>query len=159
MTGTERAAARPREDRSAQRVALVSVATSAILAVAKIAVGISAHSVATVSDGIESAGDVLTSSLVFVALRVSARPADADHPYGHGRVDILAGLAVGVLLVLAGAGICWRSLETQERTPRLYAVWPIAASIVTKAILATAKMRAGRIRPAKAGSLTITQSR
>jgi cation diffusion facilitator family transporter len=144
MTGAQRAEARPRQDRSAERVALLSVATSAILAVAKIAIGLSAQSVATVSDGIESAGDVLTSGLVFIALRVSARPADADHPYGHGRVDILAGLAVGVLLVLAGAGICWRSLTVEDRTPQLYAAWPIAASIITKGLLATAKMRAGR---------------
>ena len=85
---------------ASRRIATLSILASAGLAIAKIAVGIAGQSVAVVSDGIESCGDVLTSGLVLVAVRLAAKPADADHPYGHGRVDILAGLAVGVALLL-----------------------------------------------------------
>jgi cation diffusion facilitator family transporter len=127
-----------------ERVAALSILASAGLAVSKILVGLAAQSIAVVSDGIESAGDVLTSGLVYAALRLSAKPADTDHPYGHGRIDTVAGLAVGLLLALAGAGICWRALTAAERTPALFALYPILASIVVKAGLAGVKMRVGR---------------
>ena len=130
--------------REATRVAFVSTLASGALAVAKIAVGLSASSAAVVSDGIESAGDVLTSGLVFLAVRLAAKPADDDHPYGHGRVDILAGQAVGMVLVLAGVGICWRSLTHPVQVPALYAIWPLLASILIKSALAFTKMRVGR---------------
>jgi cation diffusion facilitator family transporter len=132
--------------RTAARLAMLGIAVSAALAVAKIAVGVAARSVATVSDGIESAADVLTSALVYAGLRVAAKPADEEHPYGHGRFEILTGLAVGLLLVLAGAGICWRALQVRQsqNTPELFAVWPLAASVLAKSILSVLKMRVGR---------------
>jgi cation diffusion facilitator family transporter len=133
-------------ERIAARVALLGIATSATLAVVKIVVGLAAHSVAVVSDGIESAADVVTASLVWAGLRIAAKPADEDHPYGHGRFEILTGLAVGIVLAAVGAGICLRSLEQPERAhaPALFAVWPLIASIAAKAVLTTVKLRVGR---------------
>jgi cation diffusion facilitator family transporter len=128
----------------ASRVAFVSTLASGALAAAKIAVGLAANSTAVVSDGIESAGDVLTSGLVFLAVRLAAKPPDEDHPYGHGRVDILAGQAVGMVLVLAGIGICWRSLTSRVEIPAIYAIWPLLASILIKSVLAFTKMRVGK---------------
>jgi cation diffusion facilitator family transporter len=132
-------------ERTAARVAVLGIVASAVLATAKISVGLSAHSVATVSDGIESAADVLSSSLVYLGLWIAARPPDAEHPYGHGRFETLTGLAVGVLLAVMGAGICMHSLQSDNReVPGLFAIWPLAVSIATKAVMASAKMRAGR---------------
>jgi len=130
----------------ASRIALAGVATSAILAVLKIAVGLSAHSVAVVSDGLESGADVVTASLVWVGLWFAAKPADQDHPYGHGRFEILAGLAIGMLLAAVGAAICVRSVEERQvaHVPALYAVWALAASITVHLTFATLKVRVGR---------------
>ena len=75
---------------ASRRIATLSILASAGLAIAKIAVGIAGQSVAVVSDGIESCGDVLTSGLVLVAVRLAAKPADADHPYGHGRIVFIS---------------------------------------------------------------------
>jgi cation diffusion facilitator family transporter len=115
-----------------------------VLAALKTGVGLAAHSVATVSDGLESAADVVSSGLAYLGLRIAAKPADEDHPYGHGRFETLAGLAVGVLLAAAGATICAHSLEATRETPALFAIWPLGLSIVTKAVMAVFKMRAGR---------------
>ena len=131
-------------ERTAARVALAGIAASAVLAALKTGVGLAAHSVATVSDGLESAADVISSGLAYLGLRIAAKPADEDHPYGHGRFETLAGLAVGVLLAAAGATICAHSLEASRQTPALFAIWPLALSIVTKAVMAGIKMRAGR---------------
>ncbi|HEX5432476.1 MAG TPA: cation diffusion facilitator family transporter [Bryobacteraceae bacterium] len=133
-------------ERVAARVALIGVATSAALAALKIIVGLAAHSVAVISDGIESATDVFSSGLVWVGLRVAAKPADKEHPYGHGRFEILTGLAIGLLLAAVGAGICVRSLVAphERHAPALFAVWAVLVSIAAKAGLAIAKMRVGR---------------
>jgi len=125
---------------------MASIAISAVFAVTKIWVGLAAHSVAVVSDGLESAADFFTSGLVLLGLWIASKPADEDHPYGHGRFETLTGLAIGVLLGAAGAGICLRSLDERylSHTPALFAIWPLIGSIAVKTVLAAAKFRAGR---------------
>lgn len=133
-------------ERRAARAALVGISVSAGLAVVKILAGLAAHSVAVVSDGLESASDCFTSGLVYVGLRVAERPADQDHPYGHGRFETLTGLAIGVLLAVIGAVICVRSIEEryERHMPELLAVWVMLASIGVKAALAAVKARVAR---------------
>ncbi|SRR5579884_132595 len=133
-------------ERTATRVALFGIGVSAGLAALKIAIGLAAQSVAVVSDGFESAADCVTSSLVYVGLRVASKPADQDHPYGHGRFEILTGLMMGMLLAAIGAAICVRSIEQRDaqHTPAPFAIWAVAASICVKSVLATVKMRVGR---------------
>ena len=133
-------------ERIAARVALVGMGTSAVLAAVKIAVGLKAHSIAVVSDGMESGADFVTSSLVWLGLWIAAKPADREHPYGHGRFEILTGLAIGMLLAAVGAGICLRSIEERNdnHVPALFAVWAMAASIVVHGFMATVKLRIGR---------------
>jgi cation diffusion facilitator family transporter len=130
-----------------RRIAIASMLISAALAASKIAIGLHAHSTATVSDGIESAGDVLASGLVLLGLIIAAKPPDAEHPYGHGRLETLSALAVGMLLAATGVLIAFESVHLShdsEGFPAPYAVWPLVASIVIKAILSTFKRRYGR---------------
>src|SRR5580658_7232381 len=94
----------------ARQIAILGMVVSALLAILKITVGWLAHSAAVSADGFESATDVFTSGLLLVGLIVAARPADDNHPYGHGRVEILIGLLLGFILVCAGAGIAWHGL-------------------------------------------------
>jgi cation diffusion facilitator family transporter len=133
-------------EKLARRVALASIGVSAVLAVVKIVVGLAANSVALVSDGLESTADFFTSGLVLAGLWVASKPADEDHPYGHGRFETLTGLAIGLMLVAAGTGICLRALEhrNDQHAPALYAIWPLAGSILLKSILSTAKFRFSR---------------
>ena len=132
--------------RTASRAAAVSILVAGVFATLKIAVGLSAHSVAVVSDGLESAGDLVTSALVWFGLWIAAKPADADHPYGHGRFETLTGLAVGLILVAVGAGICVRSLERRydPHTTALFAIWPVLASVAVKSVMAGWKLRVGK---------------
>jgi cation diffusion facilitator family transporter len=132
---------------------MVSIAISFTLSSVKIIVGLAAHSVALVSDGFESAADILMSGLVLFGLWVAAKPADAEHPYGHGRFEILTGLAIGAVLAGAGVGISWRAITGRnEHTPEAFALWPLLGAAVLKAILWTVKMRIGK----KSGSIALT---
>ncbi len=121
---------------------LVSGALSAL----KITVGWMAGSMAVVSDGVESGADVFASAIVLFGLSLAQKPPDADHPYGHGRMETLAGLAVGVMLGLTGSGICFQA-ALHLRDPRrleTFAIWPLLVSMLAKAALATTKFRVGR---------------
>jgi cation diffusion facilitator family transporter len=129
-----------------RRIAITSMLVSAALAAAKITIGLHAASTATVSDGIESAGDVLASGLVLLGLIIAAKPPDAEHPYGHGRLETLSALAVGMLLAATGVLIAVESLHLSHDTghPQAYALWPLIASIVIKSIMSASKRHYGR---------------
>src|SRR6266581_5871116 len=94
-----------------QRVAATGMLVSGALAVIKIAAGMTGHSTAVVADGFESAADVIASGFVLFGLTIAARPADENHPYGHGRVEILTGLLIGFVLTGGGALISWASIH------------------------------------------------
>lgn len=92
--------------RTARRVALASIGVSGLLACSNIIVGLVAHSTSVVATGFEFAGDVLASSIVLIGMGVAARPADENHPYGHGRFETLSAFVVGVILAAGGIVIC-----------------------------------------------------
>jgi len=130
-----------------KRVALVSMGICAFLAAIKIVVGLMAGSTAVVADGVESASDIIASSVVLFGLVIAGRPADENHPYGHGRLETLMGGAVGIMLAGTGVIICVRSLANlgaQNPPPQAYAIWPLLISIAFKGTLSPIKFHYGR---------------
>lgn len=130
-----------------QRLAILGMIVSGALAVLKVFFGLRGHSTAVVADGLESASDVFASGFVLLGLTLASKPADADHPYGHGRAEILTGLIIGLGLTAGGALVCYGSLESlgHPHPPvALWVIWPVLASLAAKAILAAFKFRYGR---------------
>ncbi len=128
--------------REGQRIALIGVAVSAGLSTLKILVGWFSGSSAVLADGFESAGDVLSSGLVWLGLTLAAKPADSNHPYGHGRAETISGLVVGLLLFCGGCAIAVIALiNARDATlvPAIYAVYPLFISIALKAIMVRLK--------------------
>jgi len=135
-----------REELIGRRIALISMTAGAAIAVSKVVVGAHAGSTAVTSDGLEAGGDVLSSGIVYTGLWLAAKPPDSEHPYGHGRYETLAGLAVGAILLLAGAAIFWHGFTSfSEPSPiPSYALYPLLASVAIKTVLSAAKFRVGR---------------
>ncbi|SPE26992.1 Cation diffusion facilitator family transporter [Candidatus Sulfopaludibacter sp. SbA3] len=130
-----------------QRVAVLGMAVSGALALVKIIAGMAGHSTAVVADGLESTGDVFASGFVLLGLTLAAIPADENHPYGHGRVETLTGLLIGMLLAAGGSLISYISVESlgQPRQPvAAFVIYPLLASLVAKSSLAAYKFRYGR---------------
>lgn len=94
-----------------RRAALTSVAAAAALVVLKLSVGLATHSLGLVSEAIHSGTDLVAALLTFFALRVSARPADVSHQFGHGKAEHLSALAEASLLSLASLFISLRAIE------------------------------------------------
>ena len=130
-----------------QRVAALGMAVSAALAVVKILAGMAGHSTAVVADGLESTSDVFASGFVLLGLTLAAIPADSNHPYGHGRVETLAGLLIGMFLAAGGALISYVSLQSlgqRHEAVSAFVVYPLFASLVAKSSLAAYKFRYSR---------------
>jgi cation diffusion facilitator family transporter len=88
-----------------ERVAAVSVVASGSLACVKFAIGVSIGSLALISDALHSLIDLGATLVTWYAVRVSDRPPDAEHHYGHGKVESLAALAETALLFLLAGGV------------------------------------------------------
>jgi cation diffusion facilitator family transporter len=117
------------------KVSGVSLGLNLVLAVIKITAGIIGNAYALVADGIESTIDVISSLIVWSGLRISTRPPDTSHPYGHGKAESIA--AVVVALMLLGAGILIavqsvREILTPHHAPAWYTLVVLVGVVVLK---------------------------
>jgi cation diffusion facilitator family transporter len=133
--------------RKARQIAILGMVVSGLLAAMKLTAGWRARSASVTADGFESAADVFASGLVLAGLIVASRPADENHPYGHGRVETLSGLLLGFFLFCAGAVIAWQGLTgaADAVAPAAWAIIPLVISIFAKGGLVLVKYRHGRV--------------
>jgi cation diffusion facilitator family transporter len=100
-----------------EKVALVSVAASGTLAAAKFTVGIMIGSLALISDALHSLIDLGATIITLLAVRAADRPPDAEHHYGHGKVESLAALAETALLFLLAGGVAVEAVKRLQEVP------------------------------------------
>lgn len=112
---------RRRHKREAQRVTLVGAGVDLVVGVLKLVAGLVVGSAALVADAIHSFSDLVTDGFVLAATHFGRQEPDSDHPYGHGRIETLATLALGSVLIFVAGGIAWASLM------RLWSGEPIPA--------------------------------
>jgi cation diffusion facilitator family transporter len=109
--------------REARRAAGFGLALNVGLGSVKLAGGVFGHSFALLSDAAHSLVDALISATLLGALVVSQRPADSEHPYGHSRLESVAGLCVAILMLALALGIVWeaiRSVPSEHPLPHGY---------------------------------------
>ncbi|MEZ0283650.1 MAG: cation diffusion facilitator family transporter [Thermoleophilia bacterium] len=129
--------------------ALLSVASNALLTALKLAIGLVTGSVAVLSEAANSAGDLIASAIAFAGVRAAARPADADHPYGHEKSENLAAAIEGVLVLAAGAAVAAEAVRRLvSGAPEIayldLAVAVMAASAVVNLVVALRLRRVAR---------------
>ena len=131
-----------REDEIA-RVTLVGSVVNLLLVGLKFVAGVAGHSAAMVSDAVHSLSDFITDIVVLVFVKVSGRPQDEGHDYGHGKYETLATLLIGLALAAAAVGIvvsgasklaAWLQGEDLP-APVTLALWAALISIAVKELL------------------------
>lgn len=120
-------------DSPQRRTALVSVAAACVLIAVKLAAGIPSGSLGLIAEALHSGTDLVAALLTFFAVGLAARPADASHPYGHGKAEHLAALGEAAFLVLisiAVAAIAVLRLTGVVELETRVAWWTLAAALV-----------------------------
>lgn len=95
---------------AAQRVALIALAVGTVLMLAKTGVYLLTDSVAVLTDALESVINIVAAGIMFFALRYANRPADREHPYGHGKIEFMAVALEGWLILFAGIWIGYEAI-------------------------------------------------
>jgi cation diffusion facilitator family transporter len=120
---------------------LVSLAAAGLLVALKLGFGLASGSLGLISSGIESSGDVLAAGLTLFAVKLSGRPADSEHPYGHRRAENLGALGEAAILL---AGVVLVAVEAitrlsgTDRAPRVH--WYELAVIGVALVLEVGRM-------------------
>ena len=132
---------------AADRVVRLGIAANLVLVAIKMSAGHFGRSEAVFADGVESACDLAVAVGTLVAMRISRAPSDSRHPYGHGRVENIAALMIGAVILATGVWIMFTSVHSifyhARGRPAWIAVAAAAFTIVAKELLARYTLRVG----------------
>ncbi len=139
-------------EHSIYRITLLGSAGNVLLLIFKFAAGILGGSAAMIADAVHSLSDFATDIVVLLFVRLSGRPSDSDHDFGHGKYETLATVIVGLMLMAVGIGVLWNGAEAIYRSingellpqPGNIALIAALVSIVVKELLYQATVRVGR---------------
>ena len=154
MSAIDAQVAVTRRANQSARLVLRGIALNAVLAAVKLAGGVFGHTYALIADAAESMLDILSSTLVWAGFRVAAQPPDANHPYGHGKAEPLAGLAVALFIFLMAGWIASQAVHeivTPHQGPAWWTLLLLAGVIVSKVWFSRRMGTAGE----EAGSTTL----
>jgi cation diffusion facilitator family transporter len=120
------------------RSTLLGIGINIFLAFGKCLAGVVGHSFALIADGIESSSDVVSSTIVYLGLRVAIKPPDKEHPYGHGKAEPIAAIVVCLALAFAAVLIGVESITNIRKPhalPEPYTIWVLLAVVAIKILL------------------------
>ncbi|MFC2150563.1 cation diffusion facilitator family transporter [Calditrichota bacterium] len=114
------------------RITRIGMVINASLAVIKLVVGYLSGSLGLVADGFNSLLDIFTDFIVVAGATIGAKPADKNHPYGHGKIETFTSVIVDLALMVLGAGIIWSALVAlQQPAKPVIGKWVIIVSAIT----------------------------
>ncbi|WP_077152782.1 cation diffusion facilitator family transporter [Bacteroides bouchesdurhonensis] len=130
-------------ERGIYKVTIIGSSVNFLLLVFKFVAGFMGHSAAMLADAVHSLSDFVTDLVVIVFVRISNKPQDKTHDYGHGKYETLATAIIGLLLLVVGFGILWNGASSiyafikgqQLEKPGMVALIAALVSIVAKEIL------------------------
>ena len=120
------------------KTTLLGILVNIILALCKGIAGVLGHSFALVADAIESTSDIFSSIIVYTGLKISSKPRDENHPYGHGKAEPIAAIIVTLALFAAAIIIIINSIKeiiTPHYAPAPFTLVVLVGVVVTKELL------------------------
>ena len=94
-----------------QKIALISVVVNIFLFVSKVIVGLLSNSASILAEGIDSGTDIISSTISSIGIRISEKPVDEKHPYGHYKFEVFSGLLITIILFLTGVGVVYSAYK------------------------------------------------
>ena len=106
-------------DKKIIQTSIIGIGANILLVIAKALIGFFAHSVALISDAINNLTDSLSSTITIVGTKLAGRKPDKKHPYGHGRVEYLVSLIIGIIILSAGVLAIYSSIKALIEKPEV----------------------------------------
>jgi len=139
-------------EREIYRLTLVGSTVNVLLTAFKFVAGIVGHSAAMTADAVHSLSDLLTDAVVLIFVRISSKPEDCDHDYGHGKYETLASTIIGFALAGVAIGIGYHAIIALIKwwqggmlaAPGVLALWAAVVSVVLKEAVYQYTLRCGR---------------
>lgn len=126
------------------RVILVSFITNLGLSVSKIIFGILFKSNALIVDGIHSLSDLVTDVVVIFGSKIASKPADLNHPYGHGKLEYMISILIGTIIIILGLGIIFKVNNSEIIIPSILVVVVSFFTIIIKLSLSRYVLSKGK---------------
>ncbi|MGD0910505.1 MAG: cation diffusion facilitator family transporter [Terracidiphilus sp.] len=119
-----------------RRVALLSMSAAGAMTMFKLGAGILSGSLGVISDAVHSGLDLAGAALTFLSVNVSDKPADEDHPYGHGKIENLSAFAEATLMGISCAWIVWEAIQRifVHAVEVRHALWPAVVLLSSIAV-------------------------
>ena len=124
----------------------ISFITNLFLSIIKIVIGYIFNSGALIADGVHSCSDLTTDVIAGVAATLSKKPADTKHPYGHGKIEYLTSLIIGIVILFLGLSIIGSSFNRKIVVPSIVVAIVTVFTIVAKYILSSFLIQEGKIQ-------------
>ncbi|HLP44775.1 MAG TPA: cation diffusion facilitator family transporter [Candidatus Kapabacteria bacterium] len=136
-------------EKETTKASWIAIIGNGLLSISKIVIGLISGSLAVVSDGIDSATDIVTSLITLFTARIIAKPPDMGYPYGYERADTIATKTLSFVIFFAGAQLCISTIKNiignqQQELPATLALYITGISIVGKFLLSRCLARAGK---------------
>lgn len=113
----------------------VGIVSNSLLCIMKILIGWISGSIAIIADGINNLADASSSIITLVGFKLAALPEDEEHPYGHARIEYLAGMAVSVMIILVGVELGKSSIDKILEPSPLEFSWVLAAVLILAIVI------------------------
>ncbi|MFA5147044.1 MAG: cation diffusion facilitator family transporter [Candidatus Omnitrophota bacterium] len=122
--------------RDAEKGSVVSIAVNGVLFLFKIFAGVVGHSNAMIADALDTLGDAMTSAGMLIGFKIAKKPADRDHPYGHGKAESIIAKLLAIFLIALGVKVGYNSIHVIVVSHQTYVPGKIAlvAAIVSIAV-------------------------
>ena len=125
-------------------VMLRSVLVNIILVITKVFVGFIGHSTALIADGIHSLSDLATDIVAIVSCKLALKPADWEHPYGHGMIESVCCIFISILVLILGINLMYSVFKEKKVIPSVIVIYATMITIVLKFILSSYILRKGK---------------
>ena len=118
------------------RVTWVGMVVNIFLSIIKVCAGVFGNSQALIADGIHSFSDLLSDLVVMLGLKWGRKGEDKSHPFGHARIETVAGMLTGIILIATGIGLAYQSIDViyqhQYSSPGYFAIVAALVSVILK---------------------------
>lgn len=123
---------------------LISMIVNTILSILKVAVGIIGKSGALIADGFHSFSDLITDIVAIVGSKLASKPADENHPYGHGKIEYITSILISIMIIFLGVTISINAITEKITIPTKIVIIVTIFTIISKLLLSNYILKCGK---------------